>query len=462
MLSYIKLNNFKSFTNIMLDLRGKQGIPKKIAFIYGENGSGKSNLMYSMLFLSRTLNTLRNQEQLNDLSESKFEDILSKVNDSAAKDDILRTILKHRFSTLEDLIGEYKTIGSTENMTIEIGFYIDGKNGTYIVEFEDDRVVLEELKYQLSERMGTLFSITEDNQKLSPSIFTDSEYKRELKVSIEKYWGKHTFMSVLFNELQSKNLKYIESRVNKNLLEVTGWLRRYSVLCKSSHSESAKVAIPYKLLQNLEAGVVKKRENKELKAFEQVLNMFFSQLYSDIKQVYYDITEREDGYHYELIVKKLFDGKIIDIPFELESTGTQKLLDVFPYLFMSIRGETVLIDEVDSGIHDLLFCNIIELLEESLGENTEGQFIATTHNTILMKQLPNDNVFILKADAEGYKEVVTISDYDFRTQKTNNVQQKYLNGDYSGVPFVGYVDFAELVDDVAEYVDNVAHTEEGE
>lgn len=462
MLSYIKLVNFKSFTNIMLDFRGKQGIPKKIAFIYGENGSGKSNLMYSMLFLSRTLNTLRSQEKLNDLNESKFEDILSNVNDSIAKDDILRSILKYRFSTLEDLIGEYKTINSTENLIIEIGFYIDGKNGSYLVEFEDDRVVFEELKYQLIERMGTLFSISNEKEKLSPSIFVDSEYKRELKVNIEKYWGKHTFMSILFNELQNKNLKFIESRVNKNLLEITGWLRRYSVLCKSSHSESAKVAIPYKLLQNLEEGVVKKKENKELKAFEQVLNTFFSQLYSDIKQVYYNIIKRDDGYHYELVIKKLFDGKIIDIPFKLESTGTQKLLDVFPYLFMAIRGETVLIDEVDSGIHDLLFCNIIELLEESLEEETGGQFIATTHNTVLMKHLPKDNIFILKADAEGYKEVVTISEYDFRTQKTNNIQQKYLNGDYSGVPFVGYLDLAELVDDVEEYVDDISYAEQGE
>jgi AAA15 family ATPase/GTPase len=462
MLSYIKLANFKSFSNIMFDLRGKEGKPKKIALIYGENGSGKSNLMYSMLFLSRTLNTLKNQERLNDLNESKFEDLLSNIDNSTTKNEILRNIFKHQFSTLEDLICEYKTINSKGNLIVEIGFYINGKNGSYLIEFEDDRVVLEELKYQLSERMGTLYSISEDKQRMSPTIFVDSEYKRELKDSIEKYWGKHTFMSILFNEQGNKNFKYIESRINSNLLEVIEWLRRYSVLCKSSHSQSAKVAIPYKLLQNLEEGVVKKKDNKELKVFEQVLNKFFSQLYSDIKKVYYNITERDDGYHYELIVKKLFDGKIIDIPFELESTGTQKLLDVFPYLFMAIRGETVLVDEVDSGIHDLLFYNIIELLEDSLDDESDGQFIATTHNTILMKQLPNDNVYILKTDAEGYKEVVTILDYNFRTQKTNNVQQKYLNGDYSGVPFIGYLDLSELFEDVTAYVGEERHIEEGE
>ena len=35
MLSYIKLKNFKSLTDIKLDLRGKNKKPKKLAFIYG-------------------------------------------------------------------------------------------------------------------------------------------------------------------------------------------------------------------------------------------------------------------------------------------------------------------------------------------------------------------------------------------------------------------------------------------
>ena len=45
MISYIKLKNFKSFSDVQLDLRGAHGIHKKVALIYGENGSGKSNLM---------------------------------------------------------------------------------------------------------------------------------------------------------------------------------------------------------------------------------------------------------------------------------------------------------------------------------------------------------------------------------------------------------------------------------
>lgn len=69
-----------------------------------------------------------------------------------------------------------------------------------------------------------------------------------------------------------------------------------------------------------------------------------------------------------------------------------------------------------------------------------------------MKQLSNENVYILRTDAEGNKDIVTIDDYDFRTQETNSIQSKYLNGDYAGVPFIGYLNFSVMVDDVMDYL----------
>lgn len=455
MLSYIKLKNFKSFSDIMLDLRGQKGIPKRMAFIYGENGSGKSNLMFSLFFLSRTLNTLRNQEQMKDVNDFKFTQMISELKDSGTKNEIFEQLIKQRFFTLNDLINEYKTLNCEDMLEIEIGFYINNKEGSYALGFDDKKVVYEELRYQVKERVGTLYSLKEDYIKMSPSVFKNSEYANELKEDIEKYWGKHTFMSILFNERATKNKKYIESRLNKNLFEVLNWFRRYSVLCKNSHTETAKVAIPFDFLSSLEDGSIKKKDDRELFAFEKVLNEFFTQLYSDIKKVYYKLTPRDEGFDYELYLKKILNGKILDIPFNLESTGTQKLLDIFPFMFLAISGSTVLVDEVDSGIHDLLMCNIIELLNEALETSIDGQFIVTTHNTHLMKKLPNENVYILRADALGNKDIITIDEYEFRTQKTNSIQSKYLNGDYSGVPIIGYMDFSEMVEGVIEYLQDV-------
>lgn len=94
--------------------------------------------------------------------------------------------------------------------------------------------------------------------------------------------------------------------------------------------------------------------------------------------------------------------------------------------------------------------DILRLLKNAVDQTDEGQFIATTHNTLLMDSVPADEVYVLKADAEGEKEIVCISDYGFRTQKANSVRHKYLDGCYQGIPETGYLDFAELIDEAME------------
>lgn len=81
-----------------------------------------------------------------------------------------------------------------------------------------------------------------------------------------------------------------------------------------------------------------------------------------------------------------------------------------------------------------------------------GQFIATTHNTLLMNSLPQEYIYIIQTDYNGNKEITCMNKYSFRTQQSNNKQKKYLSGTYKGVPNIGYLDFEELVDDIKTYL----------
>ena len=229
--------------------------------------------------------------------------------------------------------------------------------------------------------------------------------------------------------------------------------KRLNVLYKGGNQETGRMAVPFRILQELDAGNVKnpgRKQNKELYVFEDILNQYFTQLYSDIKKAYYKFKKEGNGYRYELYFDKVCGGSIRSIPVSLESTGTRKLLDDFPIFFTSAMGLTAFVDEVDSGIHDLLMNDILRLLKNAVDQTDEGQFIATTHNTLLMDSVPADEVYVLKADAEGEKEIVCISDYRFRTQKANSVRHKYLDGCYQGIPETGYLDFAELIDEAME------------
>ena len=66
MFEYIYLKNYKSFGEVRFDLTDKQGNPKKMVLIYGENGIGKSNLASAFFMLSEKLSTM----DVRDLMES--------------------------------------------------------------------------------------------------------------------------------------------------------------------------------------------------------------------------------------------------------------------------------------------------------------------------------------------------------------------------------------------------------
>lgn len=70
----------------------------------------------------------------------------------------------------------------------------------------------------------------------------------------------------------------------------------------------------------------------------------------------------------------------------------------------------------------------------------------TTHNTTLLNSIQKDAVHFLVVDALGNKKFVSISDFPIRTQQNHNIQDRYLQGIYDGVPLIGYLDFNEFHD----------------
>lgn len=452
MISYIELWNFKSFSHVFFDLRGSHGKPKKFAFLYGENGSGKSNLIGSLRFICQSTDTLNNQQELQGLDFSNIEFF----KNEKLRDKIVSELVKTRLYSLQYIIRQNRSIGERAPMAIKVGFYYKGKEGFYFVKFNTEKdsesIIEERLYYTLNERVGPLFSISANDKNhifVSPTCFLDAKYRYELLDMIDKYWGKHTFISILKNEMKTKNNQYFNSRIAPNLLYVLGLFGNISTLYKDSKSELGRIALPFELLHNLDQGNIENQNDSKLLAMQDFLNDFFTQLYSDIKHAYYRFESTEHGYHYELFFDKICGDKLISVPVSLESTGTTKILNLLPFIFISHLGAPVFIDEVDSGIHDLLMQDIVRILQSSLEQNEEGQFITTTHNTLLLDVLEPENVYVLKTDIVGNKEISCITDYP-RTHKNNSMRHRYLRGIYQGIPEVGYLDLNELVQETME------------
>ncbi len=173
-----------------------------------------------------------------------------------------------------------------------------------------------------------------------------------------------------------------------------------------------------------------------------MLNAFLKLTYKDIVKAYYKRTYEENHIQYQLVVTKNIAGKARDIDFSLESTGTQALIQQLPFMLVVVTGSVAIIDEFDTGIHDLL----VKALATSLYECIEGQLIMTTHNTLLMESdIPKECIYVINEVDSGEKEIQCILHYNNKIGDKNNIRRQYLVGKYTGIPEEPTIDFKSLL-----------------
>lgn len=445
MIRYIKLNNYKSLVDFKVDFMKTKDTPKKLVLIYGENGIGKSNLANSFYTLNETMRTMSANEFAKNLLDQFSKNDNFNKDSSKVVINFANSIIKANYKDTKMIIDEYKTIDSTDNMILEYGFTMNGQDGVYRIEFDNEKIVSERLDFTLNKNMTNYFNINTDNMKINTNIFKDKKYYNEFIELLNKYWSKHSFMSILSYEIDDKKIEYMKNAINENLYNVLLYLNGISTKINGkNNSEFGAIRLNNNILENLDNGKILIKDEDKLNKTEYLLNEIFTSLYSDIKRVYYKKNYEDNYLKYHLYFRKMIYGKIKDINFSLESNGTQNILTIIPYLIAACEGQTVIIDELDTGIHDLLIKGLLECVVPYI----KGQLIITTHNTILINSMPIGSVYIFRANKNAEKTLISLDDFQERIQKNNNPQKKYLSGLFGGVPIISDIDFEELIDNL--------------
>ena len=439
MFTYIKLKNYKSLIELEVDLTKKENTPKKLISIYGENGVGKSNFVDSFYTLKRIVSTRTINEKIRILTEKQKELQTDDFDKALYFFGQLGSIIKNGFfSNSIDIINECKTIDSKDNMIIEVGFKIKSKSGVYCIETDDTDIISEKLDFTLNKNKVNFFEITKKEKYLNESVFIDNEYKKEIFSIIEKYWGKHSLLSLIAYEIEDKKENYVKKKIFNGIFEVINFFSSLSILSRNK-MEVFKDIEEEKLFY----GTISANEEKKLINIENVINTFFTSLFSDIKQAYYKKKFDNDKINYILYFKKNIHNKLIDIEYNIESTGTKNILKILPYIISAAKGKTVIIDEIDNGIHDLLMLKILENLSEDL----KGQLIITTHNTLLLEEeFIKDSIYIFKVDENANKKLLSLNKFEGRIHPNLSIRKRYLKGLYGGIPFPMDIDFNELIE----------------
>ena len=439
MFTYLKMKNFKPFKEISIDLQNKKDEFKHIIAIYGANGSGKSTIVEAFLTLEKTLGTMRVKDMLLDLLNNK----ITPPDDIPIKQEMMLEFIKTRLasSTVEKIIDEYKMINTTEPMMLEFGFIINGSTGSYLMEFDNSDLIRERLEYKILKNRGCCFDIEEDKVEINSNIFESAEFLEEIKRQIQMYWGKHTFLSILQHEMDDKSATYVNSNISPNLMNILTEFNSISYKTASNREDNSIYASP--VFANLEGGTIEKSEEKNLDKIEQFINEFFISLFDDVNKAFYHREEKNGKIRYSLFLNKRIDALDFDIDFRYESSGTQEILNLLPYLMVAITGKCVIIDEFGNGIHDLMAAKLMK----AVSQNIKGQLIITTHNTLIMdhSNIKPDALYFIFNGLEG-KKVKCVTDVEERLHPNYNYRNRYFNNELyaDGLPKNADFDFSEF------------------
>lgn len=130
-------------------------------------------------------------------------------------------------------------------------------------------------------------------------------------------------------------------------------------------------------------------------------------------------------------------GLHVEMPWILESHGTQSFIKMFPLLTLALeQGGVCVIDEFDASIHPLVLPELIGWFYDREGRNKlDAQFWFTCHSVSLLDSLTKEEVIICEKDRKGRTK--THSLMDVKVRRDENLYRKYLSGAYGGVPQIG-------------------------
>lgn len=370
----------------------------KSCFMYGANGSGKTNFIDALAFMKYIVTS-----ELDVQSR-----IISKPNyflfNNASKDKptsfsiafiVDGTLYDYGFSVLNNkIINEY--LDKKDKRTVNV-FTRSGSN------FETIKINSKEFKNV----EHVIKNTREDVLFLSWANFCNNE----MAMKIYKWFDSiQIFDADDTHQLLSVTVNYMEEHENgkKDIVDLMNKL--------GIPIDDFEIEITDSQMSETLMAALKKSYKEKFKSIMNVKNIDLK-----IKQKVYD----KDWDNYTMS----------DFGFELESAGTKKLLEIAGPIISAINnGSVVLIDELDARLHPALVRHLVMMFNSLSHNPNNAQLICNTHDvTLLDEDIRRDQIYFLEKDEYGVSKLYSLC--DFRgIRKDSKILKQYLLGVYGALP----------------------------
>lgn len=375
-----------------------------VSYIYGYNGSGKSNVFKALLSMKQILTLspiiATNNQQILDNSQINYE-VSGQRNYFKFKD-------------------EYKDLPTKYSIEIKI----DGVQYSYSFEVLNKKIVSEILYKKLKRREILL----ERTSEKSSDIIVRGEFKsfENFKSTVKENVLCLSMAMFLNIELAVKIYQEIDNITVINMASCNA-TQGFEEELKEDELElyTSFIRLADSTIKKLNVSLEKEEVNKKIQ-----LNNDFESREFVIRNLKVDVESVHNVYK---------DNKIIGeetLPFlQFESNGTIKLFGILPAIFRALRsGATIFVDEIENGLHPNLTKVLIELFNSKETNQFNAQLICSSHDTLLLKNnIRRDQVWFLHKNRYGESKIKRLSKFP-GTRTSDDIAKKYLEGAFGAIP----------------------------
>lgn len=378
----------------------------KVAYIYGANGSGKSNFCKIILQIQRII-------MLSPIRASNNSQLLDML---PLKDEL--AVQRNHF--------KFDVSAKESATSYSIQLMIDGVIYTYSFSVADNYDIVSET---LTKKKRRTEMILERTSPKFESITLKSELRSfESNIHVVKNNALCLSMaSFLNNDIATKIVSIITSIQVVNMAA----LRGLSNLDEESFSDEMKekylriLKSADSTLEDIQVEFNEKKVEKHAIDSEDFENRAIV-----LKSVKVDVKSTHNIYDHHKVVDRSI------LPFlQIESNGTIKLLNILPTIFDTLSsGSILIVDEIENGLHPTVVKKMIELFYNPDTNPYNAQLICTTHNILLIDEtVQRDEVWLMNKNEFGESTIKHISDIP-GLRSYDKLGKKMIEGAFGALP----------------------------
>lgn len=382
MLTKIHIKDFKSYQDQVLNL-------SPLTLMIGANASGKSNALEAFRFLA----WIAQGQKL--------------------------SVLKHRIDDTEQILrGQVRDLGHLDSKTFSLGCWTDDEDWNHFeveITQRDEELHISQESITSPSEAFPLYRIEQKSQGLSADVkvaynnFARGGKKPQVNCTDQIAIMNQLASSAMFESGHKKAQQEIPSTAEKfqSLLANSIFLDPVPSLMRGDSYPDKRLRGDCSNFSGVLYSLWKDHGSKEV-----ILDFIRSLPEQDVKDI--EFFENRRGQVYLELVESF--GEIErKWSVELLSDGTLRVLAIAAALLSAPEGSTVVIEEVDNGVHPSRAKKLLETMREQASKR-KVRLLLTTHNPALMDAIPDDSlgdvVFCYRSRTTGDSQLIRLADLD--------------------------------------------------